>query len=250
VPYVTGTYYGGGYSGGNSSQYSQLSVGVELDVTPFINPDGLVVMDINQEIDDIQGYTSIDGNQVPNTDKRTLSSEIAVRSLDTIMMGGFIRTDKTKTSSGVPILQDIPILGALFSNHANSKTREELLVLMRPTVMTTPQEAADQTLREERRLPGISAAAADDTADERALVAAERKAELERAKAKGHSDGFYSDTNTLLETDRLGVSTTTNTPPPVYQFNPVIQSQPASPAQPVAPNPPPVVPAQPVTPNQ
>ena len=41
------------------SSYSQLSVGVELDVTPFINPDGLVVMDINQEIDDINGYTAI-----------------------------------------------------------------------------------------------------------------------------------------------------------------------------------------------
>ena len=57
VPYVTGTYYGGGYGGGNSSSYSQLSVGVELDVTPFINPDGLVVMDIKQEIDDVTGYT-------------------------------------------------------------------------------------------------------------------------------------------------------------------------------------------------
>ncbi len=237
VPYVTGTYYGGGYAGGNSSQYSQLSVGVELDVTPFINPDGLVVMDINQEIDDIQGYTSIDGNQVPNTDKRTLSSEIAVRSLDTIMMGGFIRTDKSKTLSGVPILMDIPILGALFSNHASSKSREELLVLMRPTVMTTPEAAAAQTLREERRLPGISAAAADDTAYERSMVAAERKAEMERAKAKGQSDGFYSDTNTLLETDRLNV--TTNTPPPVYQFTPVIPNQPGTPA----------VPGQPVTPN-
>jgi len=253
VPYVTGTYYGGGYAGGNSSQYSQLSVGVELDVTPFINPDGLVVMDINQEIDDIQGYTQIDGNSVPNTDKRTLSSEIAVRSLDTIMMGGFIRTDKSKTSSGVPLLQDIPILGALFSNHSNSKTREELLVLMRPTVMTTPEAAAEQTLREERRLPGISAAAADDTAYERAMVAKERKAEMERAKTKGEADGFYSDTNTLLQTDRLNV--TTNTPPPVYQFTPVIQSQPAAPATPAAPGQPPVVPApvvpaQPVTPNQ
>jgi len=253
VPYVTGTYYGGGYSGGNSSQYSQLSVGVELDVTPFINPDGLVVMDINQEIDDIQGYTSIDGNQVPNTDKRTLSSEIAVRSLDTIMMGGFIRTDKTKTSSGVPVLQDIPILGNLFSSHANSKTREELLVLMRPTVMTTPEAASEQTLREERRLPGVSAAAADDAASERSMVAAERKAELKQAKVNGGSDGFFNQTNTLLQTDRIGLNTTTNPPPPVYQFTPVIQSQPAAAAQPGTPGTPaqpPVVPAQPVTPNQ
>ena len=253
VPYVTGTYYGGGYSGGNSSQYSQLSVGVELDVTPFINPDGLVVMDINQEIDDIQGYTTIDNNQVPNTDKRTLSSEIAVRSLDTILMGGFIRTDKSKSSSGVPVLMDVPILGNLFKSHDNKKSREELLVLMRPTVMTTPEAAAAQTLREERRLPGISAAAAEDASSERAAVAAERRSELRQAKSGGEADGFFNQTNTLLQTDRVNL--TTNNPPPVYQFTPVIQNQPAAPATPAAPNSPPsspapVVPAQPVTPNQ
>lgn len=237
VPYVTGTYYGGGYAGGNSSQYSQLSVGVELDVTPFINPDGLVVMDINQEIDDVNGYTSIDGNQVPNTDKRTLSSEIAVRNQDTIMLGGFIRSDKSTSRSGVPVLEDIPILGALFSNKNDSKTREELVVLMRPTVMNTPQDAADQTLREERRLPGVSAAAADDAAYERQLIDAERKAELKRAKEKGETNGFYNgEQDTILQTDRVGVS---NAPAPIYTVHPIIQDLPNSstPAsQPAAPN--------------
>lgn len=73
------------------------------------------------------------------------------------------------------------------------------------------------------------------------MVAAERKAEMRQAKANGQTDGFFNETNTLLQTDRVGL--TTNTPPPVYQFNPVIQSQPAAPGQP------PVTPAQPVTPN-
>src|SRR5581483_7569602 len=103
VPYITGTSYGAGFNGGNSSTYSTLSVGIELDVTPFINPDGLVVMDIQQEIDDINGSTTIDGNNVPTTDKRTLSSEIAVKDRDTLILGGFIRSDKTKTRTGVPI---------------------------------------------------------------------------------------------------------------------------------------------------
>ena len=62
MPYVNSVYYNSGIGTGASSSYSQLSVGVELDVTPFINPDGLVVMDINQEIDDINGYTSIQGS--------------------------------------------------------------------------------------------------------------------------------------------------------------------------------------------
>ncbi|MGA3267032.1 MAG: secretin N-terminal domain-containing protein [Verrucomicrobiota bacterium] len=196
VPYITGY---GNYGYGNQSSYSQLSVGVELDVTPFINPDGLVVMDINQEIDNVSGYTSIDGNNVPDTDKRTLSSEIAVRNRDTILLGGFIRTDKTISRSGVPLLQDIPLLGNLFTAHNNTKDREELVVLMRPTVLPTPESAAQQTIREEQRLPGVSAAEAEDAADEANLVEKERKAEQLRAKQEGKLRGFYnvSTTNTF-----------------------------------------------------
>jgi general secretion pathway protein D len=181
VPYVTSTYNGGSI-GGNSSSYSQLSVGVELDVTPFINPDGLVVMDIQQEIDDLNGTTEIEGiGAVPNTDKRTLSSEIAVKNGDTVILGGFIRSEKDLARSGVPILQDIPLLGFLFSSHSSNKTRDELLVLMRPTVLKTPELAAAQAKVEEARLPGISHAEKDDAEDERKQVEAENKMEQKRA---------------------------------------------------------------------
>jgi general secretion pathway protein D len=181
VPYVTSTYNGGSISG-NSASYSQLSVGVELDVTPFINPDGLVVMDINQEIDDIDGSTLVQGiGDVPDTDKRTLSSEIAVRNGDTVILGGFIRSEKDKNRSGVPLLEDIPLLGALFNSYSSNKTREELLVMMRPTVLKTPELAAAETKMEEARLPGISHAEKDDNEDERKQIEAEEKMEQEHA---------------------------------------------------------------------
>jgi general secretion pathway protein D len=190
VPYVTGSTYGSAY--GNSSSYSQLSVGVELDITPFINPDGLVVMDINQEIDDLNGYTVIQNvGNVPNTTKRTLQSEIAVRDRDTIILGGFVRSDKSKNKSGVPLLMDIPILGNLFTSRSDTKDRSETIVLIRPTVLKTPELAAAQAIKEERRLPGISAAATEDAENERRQVEAERKAELRRAKMQSHvSDPF------------------------------------------------------------
>jgi general secretion pathway protein D len=205
VPYVTGSTYGSAY--GNSSSYSQLSVGVELDVTPFINPDGLVVMDINQEIDDISGSTAIEGvGDIPNTDKRTLSSEIAVKDRDTVILGGFIRSDKSKTRSGVPLLMDIPLIGNLFTSRSDSKDRTETIVMIRPTVLKTPEIAATQAIKEERRLPGISAAAAEDAAYERRLVEAERKAELKHARSKDYDDSFSTpapsgastDTNTVV----------------------------------------------------
>ncbi|MGA2788604.1 MAG: secretin N-terminal domain-containing protein [Verrucomicrobiota bacterium] len=176
VPYVTGSTYGSAY--GNSSSYSQLSVGVELDVTPFINPDGLVVMEINEEIDDINGSTYIQGvGDVPNTDKRTLSSQVAVKDRDTIILGGAIRSQKTANNSGVPLLKDIPVLGALFSSKSSNKTRDELLVLMRPTVLKTPELASMQAKTEESRLPGIANAEAKDNEEQRKQVEAEDKAE-------------------------------------------------------------------------
>jgi general secretion pathway protein D len=191
VPYVTSTYNGGSI-GGNSSSYSQLSVGVELDVTPFINPDGLVVMDIQQEIDDLNGTTTIQGiGAVPNTDKRTLSSEIAVKNGDTVILGGFIRSGKALGRSGIPLLQDIPLLGFLFSSHSSNKTRSELLVLMRPTVLRTPELAAAQAKVEEGRLPGISHAEANDAEDERKQVEAEEKMEQKRARHNASSAELF-----------------------------------------------------------
>ncbi len=204
VPYVTGSTYGSTY--GNSSSYSQLSVGVELDVTPFINPDGLVVMDIQQEIDDLNGTTHIDNvGDVPNTTKRTLNSEIAVRDRDTILLGGFIRSDKSKSRSGVPLLMDIPLLGNLFTSRSDSKDRSEMIVMIRPTVLKTPEIAAAQAIKEGQRLPGVAHAAAAEEADLRRQAEAERREELKRAKAQGHKSSLIDpvlpnapvDTNTV-----------------------------------------------------
>jgi general secretion pathway protein D len=187
VPYVTGSTYGSAY--GNSSSYSQLSVGVELDVTPFINPDGLVVMDINQEIDDLNGYTVIENvGNVPNTTKRTLQSEIAVKDKDTIMLGGFIRSDKSNSKSGVPYLQDIPLIGALFSQRSSTKDRQETIVLIRPTVLRTPDLAAAQAVTEQKRLPGISAAVVEDARDERKEVESEANSEAKAAAAEAAAE--------------------------------------------------------------
>jgi len=187
VPYVTGSTYGSAY--GNSSSYSQLSVGVELDVTPFINPDGLVVMDINQEIDDLNGYTAIENvGNVPNTTKRTLQSEIAVKDRDTIMLGGFIRSDKSDSKSGIPYLQDIPLIGNLFTSRATTKDRSETIVLIRPTVLRTPEIAATQAVTEQKRLPGISAALVEDARDERKEVESEANSEAKTAATEAAAE--------------------------------------------------------------
>lgn len=199
VPYVTSTYNpGDGYAGGSS--YSQLQVGISLDVTPFINPDGLVVMDINQQINDISGYTSIEGvGSVPNTDNRTFTSEVAVKDRDTIVLGGFTDTEADKSSSGVPILQDIPLIGNLFKSPSSTKTRDELLVLMRPTVLKTPELAAIQAVKEQIRSPGISGA----EREERTVVDQERKAEASQEKHGGAIIEPSQDTDSMFITNQI-----------------------------------------------
>jgi general secretion pathway protein D len=191
-PYVTTTY--NGYNGGGAgSSYQQLFAGVELQVTPFINPDGLVVMDIGQSINEFNGFTTIANvGDVPNTIERSLQSEIAVRDRDTVMLGGFIKSKKSLSKSGVPFLMDIPILGQLFSSRTDNKNRSELIVLMRPTVLRTPEIAAQNTLKEEQRLPGVSAAAAEDAEMERKLISEQRKKEMNRTKKTGKADGFFN----------------------------------------------------------
>jgi len=154
-PYPQGSYYGGGSFGGYST-IQQLQIGVTLDVTPLINPDGLVVMDIHQTIENYAGFTTITGVvDVPITTRKEAQAKVAVRDRDTIMLGGLIETDKSKQGTGVPFLMDIPLLGYLFRSSGSSETRKELIVLIRPTVLPTPEVAALTAKAEKDRMPGV-----------------------------------------------------------------------------------------------
>jgi general secretion pathway protein D len=122
VPYITSSYYGGGYGGGPSSSYQQLRVGIGLNVTPFINQDGLVVMKIEETIDELDGSTQITGvGAVPNTKSSTLSAEIAVRDGESDILGGIVRDSDDLNKSGVPILKDIPLLVISFAPRPATK---------------------------------------------------------------------------------------------------------------------------------
>jgi general secretion pathway protein D len=162
VPYIQSTYYGGGFGGGPSSSFQQLEVGISLEVTPYITPDDLVVMEVHQTVDEISGATAIAGvGDVPNTTKREATSTVSVRNGDTILLGGFIRTKKERNKSGVPYLKDIPLLGNLFRSRTDKHDRSELLVLLRPVILPTPQQAALAATEERHRLPGVRQAEKD-----------------------------------------------------------------------------------------
>jgi len=131
-------------------------------------------MEIAQTISELEGFVDMGGGQAdgagmkaPQTTEREASSTISVKDGDTILLGGFIRSAKTDTESGVPFLKDVPLLGNLFKNNSKTNKRSELLVLIRPTILDTPEEAALMSQKERMRLPGVREAEAEFTEDER-----------------------------------------------------------------------------------
>lgn len=169
-PYPTGSYYGGGAYGGYSS-IQQIPIGVTLDVTPLINPDGLVVMEINQDVQSVNGSVTIANvGDVPITSQKNASAKVSVRDRDTIMLGGLIETQKSDNNSGVPILKDIPLLGYLFRSTSSANTRNELIVLIRPTVLPTPEVAAIAAKGEINKMPLVKRAEAESDLEEEKLL--------------------------------------------------------------------------------
>jgi general secretion pathway protein D len=158
VPYITGTYdygYGGVGSGYTRSMYQEKQIGIQLQVTPFITPEGLVVMEIQQNYDSRAEDVIIDGNPVPTINRREASAMLTVRDSDVIMLGGFISQTKTRSKSGVPFLKDIPGLGFLFRTRSDSTDRTELIVLLRARILHDPEAAAEAVADEKNQLPGV-----------------------------------------------------------------------------------------------
>jgi general secretion pathway protein D len=92
---------------------------------------------------------------MPNTTRRAANATVSVQDRDTIVLGGYIRASKSNSKSGVPVLKDIPGLGAMFRSTSKETKRTELLVLLRPTVLPSPREAAESARAERERMPGI-----------------------------------------------------------------------------------------------
>ena len=190
IPYVTGTYFGGGFNGSSpSSQYTTREVGITLSVLPLINPDGLVVMQIQQNVEQLGAPVAIAGvGDVPSTTKRNATSTVAVRDRETIILGGFISNTKSTSHSGIPYLKDLPGLGVLFRSSSRKNERVELIVLLRPTVLPTPQDAALMATFERNKLSGVKQAELELREDERArwaAIEAQLKKDADQKKKKG-----------------------------------------------------------------
>jgi len=126
--------------------------GIILRVTPRANKNGLVLLDIAQEVSDVVPTTTSDIDS-PTIQQRKVSSSVAVHDGETIALGGLIRDQRSKSRAGIPLLQRVPLLGPLFGSTDNSRRRTELIVLITPRVIRSRREASEMMdeLREQFR---------------------------------------------------------------------------------------------------
>jgi general secretion pathway protein D len=129
------------------STYEYKTIGIDLTVTPHINPQNFVLMEITQSADDVGGNVTVDGNEVPIISKREISATVGVKDRETIVLGGLVRKSNTDSTTKIPLLGDIPLLGWLFSSHSKSDDRQELVVLLTPYVINNPAEATAEAKR-------------------------------------------------------------------------------------------------------
>jgi general secretion pathway protein D len=127
------------------SSVEYVQTGVILDVVPRINPGGLVYMDIQQQVSDADNSAAPDNNGNPRISTRSVSTQVAVQSGQTVLLGGLIKQDNSDTVSSVPYLGRVPGLRWLFGNTSKSKKRTELIVLITPRVVTSNSQARQVT---------------------------------------------------------------------------------------------------------
>lgn len=136
-------------TGGNITTNIQYKdTGVSLTVTPSVNAGNMVTMQINQAVTDVGQRDDATGQRAFL--QRQFSSKVAVRSGETLVLGGLIRDNTTTGKTGLPLLQDIPIFGSLFGTNSKNTNRTELLVVITPRVVRSEQDVrqVSQELKE------------------------------------------------------------------------------------------------------
>ena len=134
---------------------SYVSTGVILHVRPQVNQNGVITLDISQEVSDVSVTTS-SALGSPTINQRLVQTTASVLDGQTVALGGLITENRTLSNSGVPLLKDVPIFGSLFGTKQNQKGRTELLVLISPRVLHDAGEARSATEELRNRLHTIA----------------------------------------------------------------------------------------------
>ncbi len=147
VPFRTGSYANTGTDVPSANPFTTIErkeVGLTLRITPQINAGGTIQLEVAQELSTISD-TVVEGAADLITNKRTIDTKVLVDDGQIIVLGGLIRTDESDTYERVPLLGDIPVIGAAFRKKSKNKTKANLMVFLRPTIVREPNDLAQTT---------------------------------------------------------------------------------------------------------
>lgn len=149
VPFITGTTTSSSTTTSNPFQtIERQDVGITLKVIPHIGEGGTIRLEIEQEVSAVQPATTGINSADLITSKRSIKTTVLADDGQTIVLGGLIQDDAKRTVSKVPLLGDIPLLGYLFRATRDTKTKQNLLVFLQPTLLRDGTGAAALSQRQ------------------------------------------------------------------------------------------------------
>src|SRR5262249_49927867 len=129
-------------------------VGVQLEVTPQISENGVIRLAIRQEVSSIFGPVAVTSTDLI-TNRREIDTVVQVDAGQIVVLGGLIQEDVRKDDQGIPGLRDIPLVGGLFGSKTESRKRTNLMVFLRPTIVTSQAQSAEVAARQYRAVQGF-----------------------------------------------------------------------------------------------
>ncbi|WP_413496918.1 type II secretion system secretin GspD [Serratia proteamaculans] len=172
---------------------SRKTVGIKLKVKPQINKGQSVLLQIEQEVSSVAENSSVDKDNLGATfNIRTVNNTVLVESGETVVVGGLLDKSQSDSKSAVPFLERIPLLGALFRSTSHKESKRNLILFIRPTVIRSTEEYAQESLRKAARFRSLNAqslplkAHADAQLD---MVGAAENGAFKQARQQ--IDGFY-----------------------------------------------------------
>jgi len=131
---------------GVNTQFTYTDVGVKMELTPRVHPDGQITLKLSMEISNLNGSETIGGITQPIISTRKAEQTIRLKDGETNLLGGILEVDDTSTLGGVPFLSQVPILKYLFSSTQKEHTTNELIFVLVPHIVRS-QELSDMNRR-------------------------------------------------------------------------------------------------------
>lgn len=143
VPYPGATYVGSVSGATTSVDYRP--TGNSLIVRPQISASGSVTLDLTQELSSLGALETVGDIKAPSFLTERVETTLSVKDGETVAIAGLIRDSNEQGRAGVPFLSEIPLVGALFGHTLNKGRRSELIILITPHVIRTPEKMAEKT---------------------------------------------------------------------------------------------------------